>query len=183
MNSQLKSLFDLDQSDHALIRTPGAEGYDEMRKRDAARRDQVRTIIAKADLLDAIDFYHAAWILNHGDNVADAEVAFALAEKSFELGHEPAKWLFAAAYDRWCMYRGQPQKFGTQIVPDGQRYRVWDTATDTTDEERQRYNVPSIAEMHARAERDSEEIPQPPMEFVPSWLKAAISRWNQKTDD
>ncbi len=30
-------------------------------------------------------------------------------------GHRPARWLAAAVYDRWLIYQGRPQKYGTQF--------------------------------------------------------------------
>jgi hypothetical protein len=32
------------------------------------------------------------------------------------------------------MYSGKPQKYGTNSVPDGKRFRVWDVDPATTDE-------------------------------------------------
>ena len=92
-------------------------------------------------------------------------------------GHAPACWLYAAAYDRWCMYRGRPQRLGTQIVPDGRRYRVWDTDPSTTDRERATFDVPPLAEQRRRADEQSGACPQPPMDMAPEWLKAARVRW------
>jgi glycine oxidase len=34
------------------------------------------------------------------------------------------------------MYQGKPQKYGTQFVPDGKRWRLWDVDPTTTDAER-----------------------------------------------
>ncbi|OZI05869.1 hypothetical protein BWI93_23540 [Siphonobacter sp. BAB-5385] len=70
---------------------------------------------------------------------------------SVELGNPAGKWLAAAALDRWHMYQGQPQKYGTQLVPDEGRYRLWDIDPDTTDEEQAQWNVPALAEMERRA--------------------------------
>lgn len=179
MNKVLKSLFELDQQDHSIVRTAGTSEYNEMRIRDANRREQVRTILKDENIDDPIDLYHAAWIFNHGDQPADAEQAYCLAERSLHAGYEDAKWLFAAAFDRWCMYRGQPQKFGTQMVPDGKRYRIWDTDPKTTDEERKQYNVPPFRELLKRAEKCSIELAQPPMDLAPPWLIAAMARWTQ----
>ncbi|MFK7768741.1 MAG: hypothetical protein AB8B55_16085 [Mariniblastus sp.] len=182
MNPLLKKLFDCDRADHKVSITAGTEAYTDLRIRDAERRKQVRSILCEERITNCVDQYHAAWVLNHGDQPADAELAYQLAERSLDAGHEPAKWLYAAAFDRCCMYRGQPQKFGTQIVPDGERYRLWETIAETTDQERGRFNVPPIAEMHERAARDSLVLGQPPMESAPDWLVAAIARWEQDAD-
>jgi len=182
MNTVLKQLFDADQADHAVARIAGTQDYDDLRSRDRERRQQVREILRDEDVSDYRDLYHAAWILNHGDRAEEAEMAYRLAERSMNAGHEPAKWLYAAAFDRCRMYRGQPQKFGTQIVPDGKRYRLWDTDPATTDQDRKALNVPPIATMHQRAKEDSLDMEQPPMEFAPAWLVDAISRWEENEE-
>ena len=121
--------------------------------------------------------YHAAWLLNHGDAPAEARRAHELAREAAGRGHAPARWLAAAAYDRWCMYEGRPQRFGTQLVPDGVRIRLWDVDPATTDAERAAWDVPPLAEQQRRAERLSRTEAQPPMEDAPAWLRAALARW------
>lgn len=138
MHEILKTLFDEDRIEHAVARSAGTAEYDAMRARDFHRRTQVHAILENESLDNPIDLYHAAWILNHGDTPEDAELAYRLAERAHQSGYEAASWLFAAAFDRFCMYSGKAQKFGTQIVPDGQRYRLWDVDPETTDAERER---------------------------------------------
>lgn len=181
MNITLKRLYDLDRDDHAAPRIAGTQEYDAMRSRDAGRRQKVRILLENGSVSDPVDLYHAAWILNHGDEVVDAELAWQLAQRSLYAGYEPAKWLYAAAFDRAQMYRGLAQKFGTQIVPDGRRYRLWDTDPATSDDERASYNVPPLAEMRQRADKDSSTLDQPPMEHAPAWLLRKVSHWQQKS--
>jgi hypothetical protein len=85
------------------------------------------------------------------------------------------KWLAAAALDRWLMYQGRPQKYGTQIVPDGTRWRIWNTDPTTTDADRAAADVPPLKEQLERAEAMTD--PQPPMEEAPTWLKNALESW------
>lgn len=180
MNASLKRLFESDQVDHAIPQVAGTPLYAELRERDRQRRGEVRAILDRETDFEAEDLYRAAWILNHGDAIEEVELAFRLAKKSFELGYAPGRWLYAAAFDRWLMYSGLPQKFGTQIVPDGQRYRLWDYDCNTTDEERAEFNVPPIFELGQRALRDSREMTQPPMAEAPQWLRRAIERWERE---
>jgi hypothetical protein len=177
MHQKLAALFAADRREHATPLTAGTPEYAEMRKRDADRRAQAVAILRDELPDEPVDWYHAAWLFNHGDTIAEAETAFRLAERAAAGGHDPARWLFAAAYDRYCMYSGLPQKFGTQIVPDGERYRVWDTDPDTTDEERTVHDVPPLAEQHRRAAEESGCLPQPSMDMAPEWLRAALIRW------
>ncbi|MBL8892803.1 MAG: hypothetical protein JNL67_22695 [Planctomycetaceae bacterium] len=173
-------LFESDRADHAIPKVAGSPMYREMRNRDIQRRREVRSILCNENDLEATDYYYAAWILNHGDTIDEAELAFCLAKKSFELGCLHGRWLYAAAFDRWLMYSGLPQKFGTQIVPDGQRYRLWDYDLNTTDEARAEFDVPPISELLQRAERDSREMAQPPIGEVPQWLRHAMKRWERQ---
>ena len=177
MHEELAALYEADRRDHATPRMAGTIEYAEMRRRDAGRRARAAAILRDELPTDPADWYHAAWLFNHGDTAADAETAFRLAERAAASGHAPARWLSAAAYDRWCMYSGRPQKFGTQIVPDGRGYRLWDTDTGVTDAERAAHDVPPLAEQLRRAAEESARCPQPPMELAPEWLKAALVRW------
>jgi hypothetical protein len=75
------------------------------------------------------------------------------------------------------MYQGKPQRYGTNMVPDGKRIRVWDVDPATTDEERSRWDVPPLAEMERRAAEASGIEPMPPMDDAPAWLREALTRW------
>lgn len=177
MDAELAALYAADREDHAVGRTAGTPEYVAMRARGADRRAQARSILVGSEPDDPIDWYHAAWLFNHGDTPDDAEQAHRLAARAAAAGHGAARWLAAAAFDRWHMYRGLPQRFGTQIVPDGVGYRVWDTHPATTDADRAAHDVPPLAELHRRAAEDGRSWPQPPMDQAPGWLKAALDRW------
>lgn len=145
------------------------------RDRDRARRDAVVALLADGWPEDVDGLYAAAWILNHGDSSEEAALGSRLAARAADLGHPKARWLSAAALDRSLMYAGKPQKYGTNIVPDGVAYRVWDVDPATTDAERADHDVPPLADLKARAAAMTE--PQPDMTGAPEWLKAAIRRW------
>lgn len=158
----------------------GSAEYRALRERDRERRRRANTALAELRAerrLSGSDLYHAAWLFNHGESPAEARSAHELALEALKLGREPARWLAAAAYDRWCMYEGRPQKYGTQFVPDGVRYRLWDVEPETSDAERAAWNVPPLDEQLRRAEEMSRTEPQPPMQDAPDWLKRAIRRW------
>jgi hypothetical protein len=80
------------------------------------------------------------------------------------------------------MYQGKPQKYGTQIVPDGKRQRVWDVEPTTSDTERAEWDVPSLAEMEKRADEVTLKETMPPMDGAPQWLKDALIRWSAKDE-
>lgn len=76
------------------------------------------------------------------------------------------------------MYQGQPQKYGTQMVPDGTRYRLWALDSSTTDQERAQWDVPPVAEMENRAVQltVANKGKMPSLEDAPEWLKQALVR-------
>lgn len=177
MNSELQKLFRADQDERINHPEYGTREYQSLRERDAERRKRVEAIISSGGLKEPEDYYHAAWILNHGEGPEEIWRAHVLARNAVELGCNLARWLAAATYDRWLMYQGKPQKYGTQIVPDGKRQRVWDVEPSTTDAERAEWDVPSLDEMKRRAEEVTRNEPMPPMETAPEWLKPALLRW------
>jgi hypothetical protein len=176
-NFELKTLFDMDSREHESVPSVGTPEYSALRERDRVRGIRAAEIVASSRAMSSDDLYHAAWILNHGDEVSEAKQAHDLSSRAADLGHPKARWLAAASYDRWCMYQGRAQKYGTQIVPDGTRYRVWDTEHGTSDEEREAFGVPVLKEQHRRAEELTRRQPQPQLDQAPQWLKHAIVRW------
>lgn len=182
MSRELQDLFSADQDERINHPQYGTPDYWLLRQRDGERRKRVEAIIASGGLKEPEDYYHAAWILNHGEAIEEIWRAHTLAKAASELGLESARWLAAAAYDRWLMYQGRPQKYGTQIVPDGKRQRVWDVEPTTTDAERAQWGVPSLAEMERRAEEVTRSEAMPPMETAPEWLKTAILRWRAEDE-
>ena len=177
----LAALFEDDRREHASVPAVGTPQYVALRERDGARRaraEDALAALASSGAPSAEDLYHAASLFQHGETAADAYRAHTLAGDSAARGHAPARWLYAAAYDRWCMYEGRPQRYGTQIVPDGVRYRVWDVDPATTDAERAEHDVPPLAEQERRAAELSRNAPQPPMHGAPEWLRGALERWH-----
>jgi TPR repeat protein len=179
-SAALAKLYAEDRREHADVPPLDTPEYRALRERDRRRRERAAELLAGLEASGAAssdDLYHAAWLFNHGDQPAEARRAHELAREAAERGHRPARWLAAAAYDRWCMYEGQPQRYGTQFVPDGVRHRLWDVDPATTDEERAAWDVPPLAEQLRRADELTRSQPQPSMEEAPAWLTAAIARW------
>ncbi|MCC5613369.1 hypothetical protein LC612_43510 [Nostoc sp. CHAB 5834] len=181
MNDELYMLFVADQAERENHPKVGTPAYRLLRDRDLARRQYIQKMIDENQVTTAQDYYHAAFIFQHGDTISDIWSAHLLALKSVGLGSQAGKWLAAAALDRWHMYRGLPQKYGTQIVPDGSCYRLWDINPNTTDQERAQWDVPSLSEMEHRATEltVASHGDMPPMESAPDWLKQAVQRWRE----
>lgn len=179
-STALAALFADDRREHATVPAVGTPEYSALRARDAERRARADAALAALQASGGpspADLYHAAGLFQHGDAGADARRAHELASEAARRGHAPARWLAAASYDRWCMYEGRPQRYGTQIVPDGMRYRVWDVEPTTTDAERAELDVPPLAEQERRADELTRNAPQPPLDSAPEWLRDALHRW------
>jgi len=96
----------------------------------------------------AADFYHAAMILQHATLPEHNHLGFELARRAADAGHPGARWLAAAAMDRWLMKKGLPQKFGTQYVDDGGVWDLYWVDPATTDDERAEWDVPTLTEAY-----------------------------------
>ncbi len=178
----LATLYAEDVREHAHVPPVETAEYVALRQRDRARREralEALSALREAGKLSPDDLYHTAWLYNHGDDPDEAKLAHELGSVAARRGHVRARWLAAAAYDRWCMYEGRPQKYGTQFVPDGERYRLWDVEAATTDAERAAWDVPALAAQLARAEEMTRNEPQPPLEGAPVWLLDALERWRR----
>ena len=173
-SAALVRLLAEDQAEDRAV-LAGEPAYVALRDRDRARREAVMDLLADGWPEDADGLYAAAWVLNHGDLSEEAALGSRLAARAAELGRPGARWLAAAALDRSLMYAERPQKFGTNIVPDGVGWRLWDVDPATTDAERVANDVPPLAEMQARAAAIT--TPQPDMAEAPESLRRAMRRW------
>ena len=189
MNKELRLLYETDKQERIDQPKVNTLEYKSMRARDLQRRERVMEILAANQLATAEDYFHAAHIMNHGDTIEDARNAHNLALRSSELGYRPARWLAAASYDRWQMYQGKPQKYGTNYVYDGREDRLWDVDPETTDKERAAWDVPPLAEQLRKAqEANQHKIPmseEEQKEFeanAPQWLKQALEKWRTEQD-
>jgi len=111
-----------------------------------ARNERV-DIIAGDALKDAADYWHAAMLLQHGDSLDDSWRAHELAKHGAALGHAGCRWLAAAAYDRWLVTQGKPQKYGTQSRMIDGRLELCEVDPATTDAERTEWLVKPLAEL------------------------------------
>lgn len=179
MNDELLALYTADREERVDQPRMGTPEYTAMREHDKQRRLRAAAIPATLKAPEAADLYHAALLFQHGDETEDAWRVYELAREATERGDERARWLTAAAYDRWLMYQSKPQKYGTQYVHDGVRHRLWDVDPDTTDAKRAAWNVPPLAEQLRKAEEATHNHPPEPINLddAPWWLKEALLRW------
>lgn len=110
--AEMKALFDADQK----AREQGFAGdWGRIEAEDAQRRARVAELIAADALRSGDDFYHAAYVYQHGDRPADYLKAHALAMAAIARGRSDATWIAAATLDRYLKAIGQSQIFGTQF--------------------------------------------------------------------
>ena len=154
MNKELQALFEQDQADRSVFfEQLDHEQRQQVLQRDRARRQRVEELVTGEMVQAPEDYFHAAMVFQHGEGLDDFWRAHELARRGAELGHPDCRWLAAAAYDRWLMNQGKPQKYGTQYSSrDDEPYRLWDVDPTTTDEERAAWNVPPLAEALQQAE-------------------------------
>ena len=109
----------------------------------------------------ALDYWHAAFIFQHGDKPADYLLAHTLAVTAIAKGKADAGWIAAATLDRYLGAVGQPQVYGTQYLsrpgqPSSQE--PYDRAL-IGDDQRRAVGVPVLAEQERR--RKSFDAPVP----------------------
>jgi len=149
LNREVYLAFLADQED----RKPPIEDVEAVKKRDAARLRLAKIAVEKNLLRTADDNYHAAMIFQHGPETSDTETSARLAKKATALRpHFPAaRWLYAAATDRYLQRIGKPQIYGTQykMVEGKWTMEPYDRKA-VTDSDRMRWRVPSLAEQDER---------------------------------
>ena len=154
LNPELARLYDEDQADRS------ASSYEKIdwtvvTPRDEARRKRVDEIVAAGGAVAADDYYHAAMVYQHGNSPDEIQRAHDLAVMAAErdANHDAARWLAAAAEDRKLMYEGKPQKWGTQYKKIDGKWVVWQVDPAITDDQRDAWNVPPLAEAEATVAR------------------------------
>lgn len=144
VNSELTRLYEEDQKDR--MAGPDKIDWSVVSKRDADRRKRVLEIAEQGGLKEPDDYYHAAMVFQHSDKLEDYDRAHQWCLKAAELGNDDAKWLAAATKDRWLMTQGKPQLYGTQFKKVDGKWILWEVDPSVTDEERAKWNVPTLAE-------------------------------------
>ena len=120
---------------------------------DVARFVVVDSVRAAGGIRTANDHYHAAMVYQHGADTTSYRLAYEHARRAVERDpdHAEAKWLSAAAWDRYLDESGRAQWYGTQYrCEDGVRRLLPVDEGRVTDDERVALGVPTLAEARAR---------------------------------
>jgi hypothetical protein len=87
-------------------------------------------------------------VFQHGDEIEDHDRVHQWCLKA---GDDDAQWLAAVTKDRWLMHQGKPQLYGALF----RKVEIlWEASV--TDEERAKWNVPTLAESKERADERGE---------------------------
>jgi hypothetical protein len=115
-NPEMTAIFNADQ---AARNDQENVDWAAVSKEDEARRGRVQKLLDAGELRSGDDFYHAAFVFQHGNAAADYLKAHALAIIAAARGNESATWIAAATLDRYLMSIGQAQIYGTQFTNRG----------------------------------------------------------------
>jgi|GEM_PF-401622 len=147
VSDDMAALF---QADQAVRAAPPADPA-QVDAGDLRRREQVLGYLLAGQVQTTRDLVYAAFIFQHGNCPEHYLLANRLAQIALEAGDPEARWIYAAALDRYQMSQGQPQKYGTQYTLVDGRYELYPIDPATTDAERAQYGVPPLAVAQARA--------------------------------
>ena len=162
---ELRALYEGDQADRSG--NMHDMDWEAVSQRDAERRKRVMALVEAGEATTGTDYFHAAMVFQHGEGVEDIRVARDWAARSVELAeeggeiHGRAKWLFAAATDRYLHRQGKPQIYGTQFIrdPNGGPWTMEPFDREAvTPEERAAQDVPPIETQEERLGRMNEEL-------------------------
>jgi hypothetical protein len=111
-NAEMTRIFEADQADRAS----GGPAIDwaVVTPRDEARRARTLALVAAGALVSGDDYWHAAFVLQHGGETDDYLLAHTFAVIAAARGRADATWIAAATLDRYLQKSGRPQIYGTQ---------------------------------------------------------------------
>jgi hypothetical protein len=113
-NPEMTAMFEADQADRAG--GPAKINWAEATIRDKAHRVRTRQMLDAGALASGDDYFHAAFIFQHGDEPASYLLAHVLATTAVARGRRDAAWIAAATLDRYLQSIGQMQVYGTQYM-------------------------------------------------------------------
>ena len=115
-SAELAAMFEADQADR---RAGLSIDWTVVAPRDEARRARVQQLLDGGKLSSGDDYFHAAFIFQHGGKPESYLKAHSLAVIAVARGRPDATWIAAATLDRYLQSIGQKQIFGTQYsVPN-----------------------------------------------------------------
>ena len=155
-NPEMTALF---QADQAARQAGQPIDWSIVAQEDRTRRARTKQLLDAGALQSADDYYHAAFVFQHGGGPNDFLMAHSLALIAAARGRPDATWIAAASLDRYLQSIGHRQIYGTQYrTPQGRpaTQEPYDR-TLVPDALRQALGVPSQAEQERqRAEFEAQ---------------------------
>ena len=160
-NAEMTAIFDADQ---AVREHWESANWKAVEVADRLRRNRTQAMLDAGLLHSGEDYYHAAFVFQHGSEPADYLKAHALAVIAAARGKPSASWIAAATLDRYLQSIGQPQIYGTQFqTRDGKTRQAQPFRSDLlSDAIRQASGVPPLAEQDAQYRTLSEAAEKKP---------------------
>ena len=157
-NPDMARIFAEDQAPRT---GPGPIDWSVVRAADDRRKAETKALLDAGKLRSGDDFYHAAFVFQHGDGPDDFLMAHVLATVAIARGRRDATWIAAATLDRYLQRIGRKQIFGTQFITrDGKTTQEPYDRALVSDALRRAMSVPPQAEQEKR--RAEIEARQPP---------------------
>jgi len=110
-NIEMTRIFEADQ---AARKDPARIDWNKVAAEDAARRTRTRELLDTGAIRSGSDYWHAAFVFQHGGTPDDFLLAHTLAVLAVARGRQDATWIAAATLDRYLQSMGQKQIYGTQ---------------------------------------------------------------------
>lgn len=146
-SAAFKRLYDDSEAERAN-RSADAES---VLKRDEERVAAFLKADRKGELCTVEDKWYAAWVMEQGDDLETLERAYELAVSTMEGHHPRGGWLVGFTFDRKRTAAGYVQSYGTQTRIDANNKRcLIEVDPATTDEDRAKYGLPSIADTYRK---------------------------------
>lgn len=154
-NAEMAAIYQADQAPRQSLESFESHAK-QVEKDDAARREQVRALIAGGRLRAAEDYRLAAMVFQHGSEPGDYLFAHTLALVAMEKGDRSASWIAAASLDRYLRSIDRPQIFGLQFKPGGSERQALDDDL-ISDALRRELGLPTLAEQQAQMQKLTRE--------------------------
>jgi hypothetical protein len=155
-NPEMAAIFKADQDARSdLVNVD----WNKVAADDAERRRRTKALLDGGKLSSGEDFWHAAFIFQHGNTPDDYLLAHTLAVVAVARGRTNATWIASATLDRYLQAIGRKQVFGTQYStkPGEPTTQEPYDRTLISDSLREALRVPSQAQQEAqRAEAEAE---------------------------
>jgi hypothetical protein len=147
-NAEMAAIFKADQAARGAAKIDWAV----VGREDEARRLRTKALLDAGQLRSADDFWHAAFVFQHGSKPEDFLLAHTLAIIAAARGRKDATWIAAATLDRYLRNMGQKQIYGTQfvMVPGEPTTQEPYDRTLVSDALRTALGVPVLAEQEKR---------------------------------